>query len=152
MTVKTLSGITAIILQLGTNQVKQLAKTTLNLSNVVMFRLGTLTVRQLAVTTTLSSFCYSIPTGNKQGQVTGHNHSISVLRFTLRLDTLTVRQLAMTVTTLSRITAILFQLETNKVKQVAITTATLSSVTRYYCSTRPAHDHAPNSKYCYSVQ
>ena len=62
-------------------------------------------VRQLAITTVI----------------------LSIVILFLR-GTLTVRQLAMTMTTLSRITAILFQLGINKARQLAIPRVFLSSV------------------------
>ena len=50
MTMKTMSRITAILFQLGTNKVRQLAITTVILSGVIIVLLGTLTVRQLVMT------------------------------------------------------------------------------------------------------
>ena len=50
MTMKTLSRITAIMFQLGTNKVRQLAITTVIMSSVITFPPDPLTVRQLVMT------------------------------------------------------------------------------------------------------
>ena len=49
-TCRNLSRLTGILLQLGRNEVRQLAITTVILSSVFIFLLGMLTVRQLAMT------------------------------------------------------------------------------------------------------
>ena len=55
MTMTTLSRITAILFQLGTDRVGQLAITTVIMFIDLIFHLSTLTVRQMAMTmTTLS--------------------------------------------------------------------------------------------------
>ena len=126
MTMKTLPRITAIMFQRGTNKVKQLGITAAIFSSVIIFRFGP-GISAMTMKTMFRITAILFQLGTIYGQATGHNHSISVWRYYISTRRTHSQATGHDHETLSRITAIPFQLGTNKVRQLAITTAILSS-------------------------